>query len=83
MTGFEHVVERDAWDDYPVRFHTGMDKILAILGRHGVKATFFFLGSICHGTSKSIRKTRFDKPRTGSPSASDISKIRRPGQAVR
>ena len=46
-------------------------------------AMFFFLWSIFHGTSKSIRKTRFDKPRTGSPSASDISKIRRPGQAVR
>ena len=44
VTGFEHVVERDAWDDYPVRFHTGMGKILAILDRHDVKATFFFLG---------------------------------------
>jgi polysaccharide deacetylase family protein (PEP-CTERM system associated) len=44
VTGFEHVVDRDRWDDYPVRFHAGMDKILAILDRHDVKATFFFLG---------------------------------------
>ena len=44
VTGFEHVVDRDRWDDYPVRFHAGMGKILAILDRHDVKATFFFLG---------------------------------------
>jgi polysaccharide deacetylase family protein (PEP-CTERM system associated) len=44
VTGFEHVVDRDRWDHYPVRFQIGMGKILAILDRHEVKATFFFLG---------------------------------------
>jgi polysaccharide deacetylase family protein (PEP-CTERM system associated) len=44
VTGFEHVIDRDRWDEYPVRFQLGLGKILAILDRHGVKATFFFLG---------------------------------------
>jgi polysaccharide deacetylase family protein (PEP-CTERM system associated) len=46
VTGFEHVVDRARWDDYPVRFQIGMGKILAILERQDVKATFFFLGWI-------------------------------------
>lgn len=46
VTGFEDVIERQEWDDYPVRFQIGLGKILAILDRHDVKATFFFLGWI-------------------------------------
>lgn len=46
VTGFEDVIDRDRWDEYPVRFQIGMGKILAILDRHDVKATFFFLGWI-------------------------------------
>jgi polysaccharide deacetylase family protein (PEP-CTERM system associated) len=46
VTGFEHAIDRDKWDDYPVRFQIGMSKILKILDRHEVKATFFFLGWI-------------------------------------
>lgn len=46
VTGFEHVVDRARWDEYPVRFQVGMGRILAILDRHDVKATFFFLGWI-------------------------------------
>jgi polysaccharide deacetylase family protein (PEP-CTERM system associated) len=46
VTGFEHVVDRSRWDEYPTRFKIGMTKILRILDRYGVKATFFFLGWI-------------------------------------
>ena len=46
VSGFEHVVDRDRWPEYPVRFHIGMAKILAILDRHDIQATFFFLGWI-------------------------------------
>ena len=46
VTGFEHVVDRARWDEYPVRFQIGMGRILATLDRHDVKATFFFLGWI-------------------------------------
>jgi polysaccharide deacetylase family protein (PEP-CTERM system associated) len=46
VTAFESVIDPDRWDDYPVRFQIGMDKILTILDRHEVKATFFFLGWI-------------------------------------
>ena len=46
VTGFEHVVDRARWDEYPIRLEIGMSKILKILDRHQVKATFFFLGWI-------------------------------------
>lgn len=46
VTGFEGVVDRAEWEKYPIRFQIGMSKILKILDRHGVKATFFFLGWI-------------------------------------
>jgi polysaccharide deacetylase family protein (PEP-CTERM system associated) len=46
VTGFEHVIDRERWDEYPARFKIGMSKILRILDRCGVKATFFFLGWI-------------------------------------
>jgi polysaccharide deacetylase family protein (PEP-CTERM system associated) len=44
VTGFEHVVDRARWDEYPTRFKIGMIKILRILDQYGVRATFFFLG---------------------------------------
>jgi polysaccharide deacetylase family protein (PEP-CTERM system associated) len=46
VSGFEDVIDRARWDEYPVRFQIGMAQILAILDRHDVKATFFFLGWI-------------------------------------
>ena len=46
VTGFEHVVDRARWDEYPVRFQIGLGRIFEILDRHDVKATFFFLGWI-------------------------------------
>jgi polysaccharide deacetylase family protein (PEP-CTERM system associated) len=46
VTGCEHVVDRARWDEYPIRFKIGMDKILRILDNYCVKATFFFLGWI-------------------------------------
>jgi polysaccharide deacetylase family protein (PEP-CTERM system associated) len=46
VSGFDDVIDRDKWDEYPVRFQIGMGKILSVLDRHDVKATFFFLGWI-------------------------------------
>jgi polysaccharide deacetylase family protein (PEP-CTERM system associated) len=46
VTGFEQVVDRAKWDEYPIRFKIGLSKIITILDHFGVKATFFFLGWI-------------------------------------
>lgn len=46
VTGLEQVVDRAKWEAYPSRFKIGMAKILRILDRCGMKATFFFLGWI-------------------------------------
>ncbi|MGE0201809.1 MAG: XrtA system polysaccharide deacetylase [Candidatus Melainabacteria bacterium] len=44
VTGLENAVPRDAWETIPSRLNIGMDCVLEILSRRGVKATFFFLG---------------------------------------
>lgn len=39
-------VKRESWDQWPSRVEGAMDRLLAVLDRHGVKATFFVLGDV-------------------------------------
>ncbi|MEZ6021125.1 MAG: polysaccharide deacetylase family protein [Planctomycetota bacterium] len=39
-------VRREDWDEIPSRLMVGMDTILSLLDRKGVRATMFFLGWI-------------------------------------
>ncbi len=56
VTGFDGVIEKDSWDSVPSRLHIGMDRILAILDRYNVKATFFFLGWIAERHPEMVKR---------------------------
>jgi polysaccharide deacetylase family protein (PEP-CTERM system associated) len=56
VTGFEQVVDRADWDSIPARFHIGLEKILDILERYRVEATFFFLGWIAERHPGAVRE---------------------------
>ena len=44
MSAFEKHVRRDQWDRWESRVEANTHRILQLLDRHGVKATFFVLG---------------------------------------
>lgn len=44
VSAFESLVPKTNWDDYPSRVERNTQKILAILEKNSVKATFFILG---------------------------------------
>lgn len=44
VSGFEHAVRREAWDAYPSRVVESTGRVLDLLLRRGVRATFFCLG---------------------------------------
>ncbi len=44
VSGFEKHVRRDQWDQYESRVVRNTHRLLRLLDRHGVKATFFILG---------------------------------------
>jgi polysaccharide deacetylase family protein (PEP-CTERM system associated) len=46
VTAFEQCVSRNNWDGFPCRVEMNTNKILTILAKHQVKATFFILGWI-------------------------------------
>lgn len=56
VTGFERVIARRDWDAIPTRFQIGLGRILDVLARHRVKATFFFLGWIAERYPESVRE---------------------------
>jgi polysaccharide deacetylase family protein (PEP-CTERM system associated) len=47
---------RERWDAVPSRLSVGMDAILALLARHGARATFFFLGWIAERHPEYVRR---------------------------
>ena len=47
---------RASWDRVPARVDVGMDVILSALGRHGARATFFFLGWIAERHPALVRR---------------------------
>lgn len=56
VSAFESVISREDWGSIPMRVEQNMDRILAMFSRHGVKATFFTLGSIAERYPGMIRK---------------------------
>ena len=44
VSAFETIVSKESWSTFPSRVEKNSEKILAILERHQVKATFFILG---------------------------------------
>ncbi|AFL76067.1 XrtA system polysaccharide deacetylase [Thiocystis violascens] len=56
VSAFEAHIERRDWSSLPCRIERNMDRILAILNRHGVQATFFTLGWIAERFPRIIRE---------------------------
>jgi polysaccharide deacetylase family protein (PEP-CTERM system associated) len=48
--------QREDWHEVPSRLSIGMDAILGCLDRHGVRATFFFLGWVAERDPKLVRR---------------------------
>ncbi|MET0081771.1 MAG: XrtA system polysaccharide deacetylase [Sedimenticola sp.] len=46
VSAFEGHINRSDWDSIPSRVESNMDRILALLDEHNIKATFFVLGCI-------------------------------------
>jgi polysaccharide deacetylase family protein (PEP-CTERM system associated) len=56
VSAFERHIARDAWDMLPSRVECSMDRILELFSRHGVRATFFFLGWIAERHPELVRR---------------------------
>jgi polysaccharide deacetylase family protein (PEP-CTERM system associated) len=44
VEGFAHVIDRASWDGYELRVQQNTGRLIELLARHGVRATFFVLG---------------------------------------
>jgi polysaccharide deacetylase family protein (PEP-CTERM system associated) len=53
---FETVIARDAWETLPRRVEANTDRVLALFGEAGVKATFFTLGWVAARHPALIRR---------------------------
>lgn len=47
-------VRRESWDQWPSRVEGAMDRLLAMLDRRGIKATFFVLGDVARRCPKLV-----------------------------
>lgn len=56
VSAFERHIDREQWGDLPSRVERSMDRILALFERHGVHATFFFLGWIAERHPELVRR---------------------------
>jgi len=57
---FEKVIDRKEWDGFPSRVRDNTRLILDILGRHGVRATFFILGWVAERYPELVREIALD-----------------------
>jgi polysaccharide deacetylase family protein (PEP-CTERM system associated) len=55
VSAFEGHVERGDWDRLPGRLERNMDRVLALMERHGVKTTFFTLGWVAERFPNIVR----------------------------
>ena len=65
VEAFQAVIQRKDWDSYEPRIYNNTLKILEVLARHGIEATFFILGWVAEHTPVLSRKSR--PPDTISP----------------
>jgi polysaccharide deacetylase family protein (PEP-CTERM system associated) len=56
VSGFEEVVQREAWPAYPCRVEANTERILARLDEAGVHATFFVLGWVAERFPDLVRR---------------------------
>jgi polysaccharide deacetylase family protein (PEP-CTERM system associated) len=55
VNAFEPYVARHSWDSYPLRVADNVNRLLELLDRHGVRATFFVLGWIAERAPEVVR----------------------------
>jgi len=55
VTAFDRYVNRDRWDEYPLRVEGNTSRVLDILGMYGVRATFFVLGWVAERLPRLVR----------------------------
>jgi polysaccharide deacetylase family protein (PEP-CTERM system associated) len=53
---FEKVIDRDSWDSLEARVEANTDRVLALFGEAGVRATFFTLGWVAERNPALIRR---------------------------
>ena len=56
VTAFERYVNRERWDDYPLRVNENTLRILDIMDEFSVKATFFVLGWVADTVPSLVRR---------------------------
>ena len=56
VSALAHRFPRESWDRIPLRVEQNMDRILDMLDRHGVKATFFTLGYVARRCPDLVRR---------------------------
>lgn len=56
VSGFERWVPRDQWDTHPSRVEIGTERVLEMLGRRGVRGTFFTLGWVAEHHPQLVRR---------------------------
>jgi polysaccharide deacetylase family protein (PEP-CTERM system associated) len=66
VSAFEQCVSREQWDTYPSRVETNTQRILELLAKHQVQATFFILGWIAERYPQLVRKISLAGHEVGS-----------------
>jgi polysaccharide deacetylase family protein (PEP-CTERM system associated) len=56
VEAFQAVIKREDWDGYESRVYSSTRKILEILERYGIKATFFILGWVAERTPGIVKE---------------------------
>ena len=56
VSAFSAHISRDSWDTLPCRIEANMERILALLAEHDVRATFFTLGWIAERYPELVRR---------------------------
>lgn len=66
VSAFEAQIKRRDWDHYPLRVEANTRRILALLERHDVKATFFVLGWVAERCPELVREIHAGGHKIGS-----------------
>lgn len=56
VSGLADVIRREDWELYPSRLMVGLERVLQVLDKHQIKATFFFLGWVAQHLPQSVEK---------------------------
>ena len=56
VSAFEHVVRREDWSAHPSRVMPNTEKLLALFGEAGIRATFFVLGVVARDHPELVRR---------------------------